>query len=337
MKKSAAPGATLESVAMPSVGPEDVLLNVRATSICGTDLHIYNWDSWAQSSIRPPLVFGHEFTGEVVETGKDVKNVRPGDVVSVESHVPCRKCHQCTHNQMHICDRVQILGVDRAGCFAEYVSIPSICAWKNSKSMPREIASIMEPMGNAVHAVSAAQVSGKTVVVFGCGPIGLFAIAVARAHDASRILAVDINPKRLEMARSVGAHALYDGADAALVDRLWKETGYGVDVTLEMSGSPKAVVSGLRSLKSGGTFVAFGIPSTPLELDLANDVILKGRTILGIVGRRMFETWEEMQRLLDSGKLNPAPIVTHQFPLTEFEKAFSLIAAGETGKVVLIP
>lgn len=338
MKKTASPGAALETVEMPKAGPDDVLLKVRATSICGTDLHIYNWDAWAQSAVKPPIVFGHEFTGEVVETGANVKNLRAGDMVSVESHVPCGTCYQCGHGMMHICDNLKILGVDRAGCFAEYVAVPAICAWKNSKSMPREIASIMEPMGNAVHAVSAAKVKGKTVTVFGCGPTGLFACAVAKAHDAAKICAVDINQRRLELARAAGAQVLYDGADSDLVAKIVKESGgFGADVTFEMSGSPKAIVSGLRSLKKGGTFVAFGIPSKPIELDLANDVILKGRTILGIVGRLMFETWEEMQRLLDSGKLDPRPIVTHTYPLAEFEKAFSTIQAGEAGKVVLLP
>jgi len=323
---------------IPTPGPDEVLLKVRATSICGTDLHIYNWDTWAQSSIRPPLVFGHEFGGEVIDVGRNVRTLRPGDLVSVESHVPCGSCHQCTHGMRHICDKVQIIGIDRAGCFADFVAIPEVCAWKNSVPLAPEIASIMEPLGNAVHAVSAANVRGKSVAVFGCGPTGLFAISVARAHEAAKILAVDINPKRLNLARSAGAHILYDGAAQDLVSQIREESGgYGVDVTLEMSGSPKAIPSGLRCLKNGGTFVAFGIPSRPVELDFANDVILKGRTILGVVGRLMFETWEEMQRLLDSGKLDPAPIITHRFPLAEFEKAFSVLQSGEAGKVVLIP
>lgn len=337
MKKSAAPGASLEEVPVPVAGPDDVLLKVRAASICGTDLHIYNWDAWAQSAIKPPLLFGHEFTGEVVEVGRNVSKLRRGDVVSVESHFPCGKCHQCAHGMMHICKEVKILGIDVAGCFAEFCAVPALCAWKVSPSMPVETACIMEPMGNAVHAVSAAQVRGKSVAVFGCGPTGLFAIAVARAHEAARIVAADINRKRLELARTAGADVLLDGADPEIVPKIAKECGgAGADVTLEMSGNGRAMTNGLRCLRTGGTFVAFGIPPRPVELDFANDVILKGRTILGIVGRLMFETWEEMQRLLDGGKLNPAPIVTHQYRLAEFEKAFATIAAGEAGKVMLV-
>jgi len=214
----------------------------------------------------------------------------------------------------------------------------ALCAWKNPASMAPEVASILEPMGNAVHAVSAAKVRGKTIAVFGCGPTGLFTIAVARAHEAAKIVAVDINRKRLELARKLGVSVLFDGADPDLASKIAKEAGgFGADVSFEMSGSPRAIAAGLRCLQNGGTMVAFGIPSKPLEMDLANDVILKGRTILGIVGRLMFETWEEMQRLLDSGKLDPSPIVTHRYRLDEFEKAFETIAAGEAGKVVLFP
>jgi len=285
-------------------------------------------------------VFGHEFHGEIVEVGRDVKSVHVGDLVSVESHVPCGKCHQCTHDMMHICDALQIIGVHRAGCFAQYVSVPAICAWKNSAGMPAEVASLMEPMGNSVHVVTEAQVEGKSVGVFGCAPAALCAAGCAHAKGAASIAAVDINRHRLELAKAMGADELVDGADPDLVGRLVKWSGgYGLDVALEMSGSQKAVVNALRSLKKGGTFVAFGIPSRPIELDLANDVILKGRRIVGIVGRRMFADWVEMQRLLDSGKLDPRPVITHKFKLAEFEKAIATIGQDgvKCGKVVLFP
>ncbi|MBI2930256.1 MAG: L-threonine 3-dehydrogenase [Planctomycetes bacterium] len=334
------PGAKISTVETPAIGPADVLIKVIATSICGTDLHIYNWDAWAQSQIRTPLVFGHEFHGEVVEVGREVATLHPGDRVSVESHVPCGRCHQCTHGMMHICDELKIIGVHRAGCFAQYVAVPALCAWKVSPGMPPEVASLMEPMGNSVHVVSEAQVSGKTVAVFGCGPAGLFATGCARAKGAAALYAVDINRHRLELAKAMGADEVINGADPDLIGRLVKLSGgYGVDVALEMSGSQKAIVNALRSLKKGGTFVAFGIPSRPIELDLANDVILNGRRMLGVVGRRMFEDWVEMQRLLDGGKLDPRPIITHRFKLAEFEQAIATIRQDgvKCGKVVLFP
>ena len=338
MKKAAEAGAVLTDIDVPIIGDDDVLLKVRATSICGTDRHIFEWNSWAQSVIKPPLVFGHEFSGEVVEKGKNVSTLNEGDTVAVESHVPCQTCPQCTNGTMHICDHLQIFGVDRPGCFAEYVAVPAICAWKVPNSMPPEIASIMEPMGNAVHAVSAGEVEGQTVVVMGCGPTGLFATAVAKAEEAAKVIAVDINPKRLEMAARVGADELLDGADPHLIKKIFGETSLGgVDVVLEMSGSSHAMVNGLRCLKKGGSLISFGIPGKPVELDLANDVILPGRKIIGVVGRLMFETWEEMQRLLDSGKLDPAPIVTHKYSLAEWETAFDTLKSGEAGKVVLFP
>jgi threonine 3-dehydrogenase len=340
MKPAAAPGAEIRDVPIPTCGPDDLLLKVRATSICGTDLHIYNWDPWAQSAIKPPLVFGHEFTGEVVEVGKNIKNFRMGECVSVESHIGCGACYQCKNGLTHICDKLKIIGVDRAGCFAEYVSIPAEVCWKNSPGMPAEIATLMEPMGNAVHVVNASNVAGKVVAVFGCGPAGLFAIATAKAYNAAAIYAVDVNKNRLELAKTVGADELLDGADPDLVAKIVKLSGgYGADRTLEMSGNNKAITNGLRCLKKGGTFAAFGLPSRPIELDLANDVIFKGRTILGIVGRLMFETWRQMQELLDSGRLNPRPIITHTFKLAEFEKAITTFKTenAKVGKVVLLP
>ncbi len=340
MKPAAAPGAEIRDVEMPTCGPDDLLLRVRAASICGTDLHIYNWDPWAQGAIKPPLVFGHEFTGEVVEVGGSVKGFKTGECVSVESHIDCGECYQCKNGMKHICDKLKILGVDRPGCFAQFVSIPARVCWKNSPGMPAEIATLMEPMGNAVHVVNAANVTGKSVAVFGCGPAGLFAIATAKAYNAAAIYAVETNPLRLELAKTVGANELLNGADPDLIARLVKLSGgYGVDRTLEMSGNNKAITNGLRCLKKGGTLAAFGLPSRPIELDLANDVIFKGRTILGIVGRLMFETWKQMQELLDSGRLDPRPIITHTFKLAEFDRAMTTFKSDtvKVGKVVLFP
>lgn len=334
IKKEAAPGAVVDQAEIPSCGPDDLLLRVRATSICGTDLHIYNWNSWAQTSIHPPLVFGHEFTGEVVEVGRNVDRFRPGDFVSAESHIPCGRCFQCQNGQRHICDRVEILGIDRPGCFSEYVALPQICAWKNPKDMPVEVASILEPLGNAVHATNAVDVRGKTVSIFGCGPIGLFTLACCRAYQAQTIFAVDINPHRRAMARDLGATEVFDGADSHLRENL-----SAVDIAFEMSGHSLAITNALRSLKRGGTFVAFGLPSTSVEIDLANDVIIAGRRMVGIVGRRMFETWEEMQRLLEGARLDPTPVITHRFKLHEFDQAIRTMKSTDIkcGKVVLFP
>ncbi len=340
VKKAPAPGAVLERVAIPSCGPEDVLLKVRAASICGTDLHIYAWDGWAQSVIKPPLVFGHEITGEVVEAGGGVESFVKGDAVSVESHVPCGRCYQCAHDMRHICDSLEIVGVHRQGGFAEYVAIPAVCAWKNPRGMPVEVAALLEPMGNGVYAASEAEVQGKTAAVFGCGPTGLFTVAAARAMGAERVFAVDVNPLRRELARAMGADEFVDGAAPGVVETLIeKARGHGLDVTFEMSGAQEAVTNALRSLRKGGTMVAFGLPTRPIEVNLANDVVIRGRRILGIVGRHMFRTWETMQRLLDAGKLDPLPLVTHRYKLAEFEEAFRKRSSTETpvGKVLMFP
>jgi threonine 3-dehydrogenase len=340
MKKAAGLGTSIETVDVPRCGPEDVVLKVRAASICGTDLHIYKWDSWAQSVIKPPLILGHEIAGEVVEVGARVEGLTNGDLVSVESHIPCGKCYQCRHDLRHICDNLKIVGVHRPGGFAEFISIPAVCAWKNPPGMSAEIAALLEPLGNAVYAASEAQVVGQNVAVFGCGPAGLFTVAACKALGAVKVMAVDVNPKHLEMAQPMGADELLDGADPMLMERLEAHRGgAGLDVAIDMSGNHKAIVTAIRSLRKGGTFVAFGIPPGPIELNLANDVILPGRRILGIVGRHMFRTWELMQRLIESGKLNPAPIITHRYKLADFDEAIRVRASTDArvGKVILTP
>jgi len=339
-KQTAAPGLALAEIDVPKPGPDDVLVRVLATSICGTDLHILNWDTWAQSQMKPPVVVGHELAGEVVDVGSNVRRLKAGDRVAVESHVACGTCHQCTHGMKHICDNLQIIGVHRNGSFAEFISVPAECAWKSSPGLPPEVATLMEPMGNAVHAVSAAGVKGKSVAVFGCGPAGLFAINCAKANDAATVYAVDVNRHRLALAKTMGASETFDGADPDIAATLAKRAGgHGLDVAFEMSGNVTAIVNAFKSLKKGATFVAFGIPSRPVELDWGNEVILKGRKVLGIVGRLMFETWEEMQRLLDSGRLDPRPVITHRHKLTEFETAFATIQERDSraGKIVLFP
>jgi len=340
LKPSAAPGAVIADVELPRCGPADLLLRVRATSICGTDVHIWSWNDWARTTVRPPLVLGHEVAGEVVDVGRDVAGFRSGDFVSVESHLPCGDCAQCRGDRMHICDRLQILGVHRQGTFAEYLSVPAICAWKNAPGTPAEVASILEPLGNAVHAASEADVKNRKVVVFGCGPTGLFAVMAAKAMGAASVFAVDVNRDRLAMAKSLGADELFDGALPDLPQLIARQAGgAGADAAFDMSGSPSAISAALRSLRKGGTLIAFGLPKLPVQVDWSNDLILPGRRILGVVGRHMFRTWETMQRLLDEGKLDPRPVITHRYRLSEFGEAFGALTSGTAavGKAVMVP
>lgn len=331
VKREARQGLVIEERELPTPQPAEVLLKVKAASICGTDVHIFNWDAWAQSNVRPPLIVGHEFAGEVVEVGKGVKRARVGDFASVESHIPCLRCDRCAADQMHICTNQTIFGVHRDGGFAEFVTVPEICLWLHGKPIEPAHAAIMEPLGNAVHAVSEAGVEGARCIVFGCGPAGVFTVMVARALGAKTVYAVDIDPGRREMAREAGADETFDGFDPTLADRV-----RGLDVAFEMSGAQGALDTALRMLRNGATIVAFGLPGGSLPL---KDIILSGRRVLGIVGRHMFKTWTLMQRLLDEGRLHPEQAITHRFPLTDFEKAFHSIIDKNvrTGKVVLMP
>jgi len=334
LKPAPAPGAVIADVDLPRCGPDDLLLRVRATSICGTDVHIWSWNDWAKTTVRPPLVLGHEVAGEVVEVGRDVASFKVGDCVSVESHLPCGECAQCRDDRMHICDRLQILGVHRQGTFAEYLSVPAICAWKNAPGTPAEVASILEPLGNAVHAASEADVPDMKVAVFGCGPTGLFTILAAKAMGAASVFAVDVNRDRLAMARTLGADEVFDGALPDLPRRI-----SNADAAFEMSGHGGAITTALRSLRKGGTLIAFGLPKLPVQVDWSNDLILPGRRILGVVGRHMFRTWGTMQRLLNEGKLDPRPVITHRYRLSEFDEAFGALTSGTAGvgKAVMIP
>lgn len=340
MKKEPAPGVTIAEVDIPKISKDELLLKVKATSICGTDLHIYDWDSWAQRTLKLPLIFGHEVAGEVVEVGRNVKNFKIGDFVSVESHIPCGKCFYCRSGSMHICENLKVIGVDRNGSYAEYVAIPAICAWKQKKSLLPEIASIHEPLGNSVHVVMSTDVKGKVVAIFGCGPTGLFAVGIAKALGAKKVIAIDINRFRLELAKEMKADITLDGADSDIIQKLKKlGGGYGVDIVFEMSGSIPAIKNGFSSLKKGGIFITFGIPSCLVEIDIVNDIIMKEINVKGIYGRLMFKTWENMRKLFLSGKFNPLPVITHRFKLTQFDEAIKTIKSGNVkcGKVVLFP
>jgi threonine 3-dehydrogenase len=323
---------------VPEVGLRDVLVRVRAASICGTDLHIYQWDAWSARRVHPPLVFGHEFCGVVERVGEEVLAVRPGDFVSAEMHVACGLCHQCRIGQRHVCQNVRIIGIDVDGCFAEFVKIPESNIWKVDPAIPVEYAAVLDPLGNAVHTVLAGDIAGLSVVITGCGPIGLFAIAVAKACGAYPIFATEVHPFRRNLAEKMGATVVIDPSQADAVAELLGQTGgEGADVVLEMSGHPQAIRQAFQMLRRGGRISLLGIPAKPLELDLANEVILKGAVVQGIHGRRVFETWYKMQTLLKSGTLNLAPLITDRLPLVKFEASVELLLSGNASKVLLYP
>jgi threonine 3-dehydrogenase len=325
----------LTDVPIPKLGPSDVLIRVEKAGLCGTDYHIYAWDAWAQHRVKPPLVVGHEFMGTVAAVGSAVRSTRIGDRVSAEGHIADLTCLLCRTGQAHICERVEIIGVDRDGAFAEYVAIPEYNVWRLDPAIPDEVAAIFDPLGNAVHTVMAAGVSVKSVVITGVGSIGLMAIPVARAAGATSVFAVDVNAAKLEIARRLGADAAFLSTPD-VVDEIKRRTrGDGADVLLEMSGSAAAIDLGLQALRNGGTAALLGIPADNVNLNLAERIIFKGLTVLGINGRRMFETWYQTEALVKSGRVDPRSIITHVLPYVEFERAFELMEKGEAVKIVL--
>lgn len=331
-------GAELQMVDIPQIKEDEVLIKVKATSICGTDVHIYTWDEWSESRVNPPYVFGHEFAGEIVEVGSKVTNVVLGDQVSAETHIVCYECPQCLTGDYHICKNTKIIGVDTHGCFAEYVALPAVNVWKNPKDMPYDVASVQEPMGNAVHTVLAGDVTGKTVAVIGCGPIGIMAVGVAKAAGASQVIAIDLNEYRLDLATKMGATTVINAKENNPVDLVMELTdGNGVDVICEMSGHPIAMNQGFKMVTNGGRVSILSLPVRPVELDITNDIVFKGVTVQGITGRKMYTTWQQVSRLLKSGQVDVKPMITHHFPLEDFEKGFDLMISGQCGKVVLQP
>ena len=336
-KPGPAPGAKLVTVPVPKLGPRDVLVKIKACSICGTDLHIWNWDAWAQGRIKPPLVFGHEFCGEIVEVGSLVGKVVVGDFVSGETHIADYNCWQCREANAHICENLKILGVDTQGSYAEYVAIPENNAIVNDKSLPIEWATAQEPLGNAVHTVFAQPVSGKTVSIFGCGPIGLCAIQLCKAAGATRVFAVDASDYRVEMARRMGADVVINARKEDAAQRILQETGRGVDVFLEISGHADALRAGFKSMRPAGEAAILGVFGEPVELDVSNAIVFKQATVRGINGRRLFTTWHQVAALLKAKKVDLGKIITHKFKIEEYEKAFELMKSGNCGKVVMYP
>jgi threonine 3-dehydrogenase len=338
VKPEAKPGIEIRDVPLPKVGRTDVLVKVKVASICGTDLHIYNWDRWAQGRIHPPLIPGHEFCGEVVAYGDEVTSVKEGDFVSAEMHVACGKCLQCRTGEAHICQFVKIIGVDADGAFAEYVRIPESNIWKLDPAIPQEYASILDPLGNAVHTVLAGEIAAKTVAITGCGPIGLFSIAVARAVGASKVFAIEVNEHRRRVAKDMKADFAIDPSKENARTIVMEQTGgLGVDVVLEMAGHPSAIRTAFDIVRRGGRISLLGLTSRPVALNFSEDIIFKGITIQGINGRRMYQTWYQMTALLKSGKLDLHPAITDRMSMKDFSKGMERLTTGEASKILLYP
>jgi threonine 3-dehydrogenase len=337
-KMRAGRGLSLESAPVPAIGATDVLVRVKTASICGTDLHIYGWDRWSQGRIKPPVTLGHEFCGVVERVGEEVTAAMAGDFVSAEMHVNCGHCHQCRLGEAHICQNLRIIGIDQDGAFAEFVKIPASNIWRLDAAIPEHYGAILDPLGNAVHTVLAGPIAGQTVLVTGCGPIGLMSIAVAKACGSSTVFATETNEKRRAMAKKMGADVVLNPAGEDAVARILAETnGTGVDALLEMSGNPTAIQQGFKALRAGGRASLLGIPTENVPLDLVNDVIFKGATVQGIYGRRMYGTWVQMTALLKAGRLDLEPLFGEREPLEKFENAFAKLQGGLAGKILLYP
>ncbi len=334
VKSQAAPGLTLEDVPEPECGINDVLIRVERTGICGTDLHIYKWDDWARRTIPVPMVVGHEFVGTVAAVGSNVADFRPGDLVSAEGHVVCGRCRNCLAGRRHLCRDAKGIGVNRAGAFAEWISVPMTNVWHHREGINHDVAAIFDPFGNAVHTALSFDVLGEDVLITGAGPIGVMAAAVVRHAGARHVVVTDVNAYRLDLAKRMGAtvaHDITQGDLAGVQERLGMKEGF--DVGLEMSGNAAAFGDMIENMCHGGKIALLGIPSQELAIDW-NKVIFNMLTIKGIYGREMYETWYKMSSMLQSG-LDISPVITHRFHYTEFEKGFEVMATGQSGKVIL--
>lgn len=334
VKSQRARGLSLSDVPPPEIGIHDVLVKVIKTGICGTDLHIYNWDSWAAKTIPVPMVIGHEFVGRIVQVGADVHDFSPGDIVSGEGHVVCGRCRNCLAGRRHLCKDTHGIGVNRPGAFAEYIALPVTNVWAHEPSVPLDVAAIFDPFGNAVHTALAFDVLGEDVLITGAGPIGLMAAAVVRHAGARHVVVTDVNAYRLSLAGKMGATTALDVRSESLADcqkRLGMKEGF--DVGLEMSGNAQALHQMLANMCHGGKIAMLGIPDKEIAIDW-NTVIFNMLSIRGIYGREMYETWYKMTVMLHSG-LNISPIITHRLHYSEFEQGFAAMSSGQCGKVVL--
>lgn len=322
---------------VPEVGPRDILVNVKAVAICGTDQHIYNWTEYAQERMTLPMVFGHEFSGDVVKVGSEVTEVKVGDRVAGETHIPCNNCYQCETDNRHICENMKIIGVHTPGAFADYISFPADDAYIISDELDYERAATMEPMGVGMHGVDKGDVKDQDVVIYGCGPIGLMAIGCAKVFGAKTITAVDVFDEKLAVAKKMGADHIINSKDEDAVKIVMERTGHGADVVIDYTGNDIAIRSGFNMLKKGGRFVMVGLPNGETALDLANMVIYKEATVIGVTGREMYKTWEQCEEVLKSPLYNVDATIGGVYKLEEFEDAFKAIFSGVPGKMILIP
>jgi threonine 3-dehydrogenase len=334
VKKDASPGLWLEEQPEPEIGINDVLIKVKRTAICGTDMHIYNWDSWAQKTIPVPMIIGHEFVGEIVAVGSNVIDFGPGQIVSGEGHVVCGRCRNCMAGRRHLCANSSGVGVDRPGAFAEYLALPMSNVWEHRPNINLDVAALFDPFGNAVHTALQYDLLGEDVLITGAGPIGAMAAAVCRHAGARHIVITDVNPQRLELAKGLGATRTVDVRRENIAD-VQKQLGMaeGFDVGLEMSGNPSAFNDLLANICHGGKVAILGIPDQDILIDW-NKVIFNMLTLKGIYGREMYETWYKMSVMIESG-LDISPVITHRLDYTEFEQGFTAMNEGEASKVIL--
>jgi len=327
-------GIWLETIKKPTIGHNDVLIKVRRTAICGTDIHIYQWDAWAQKTIPVPMAVGHEFSGEIVEIGIEVKGYEIGDRVSAEGHVTCGFCRNCRAGRRHLCRSAVGIGVNRQGAFADYIAVPAFNIFKLPDVISNEMAAILDPFGNATHTALSFDLVGEDVLITGAGPIGIMAVAIARYAGARHIVITDVNDYRLELASKMGASVALNVTEGT-IDQVMQDLGMeeGFDVGMEMSGNPAAFRDLLRTMHHGGNVALLGIPPGDMAIDW-NEVIFKGLVIKGVYGREMFETWYKMSSMLQSG-LRIDPIITHQFPIDDYQEAFDLMESGQSGKIIL--
>ncbi len=317
---------------------DEVLIKVKTASFCGTDFHIYTYDDWAKNRLKLPLTVGHEFSGEIIKLGESVDALALGDIVSAETHIICGSCEFCLRGEGHICENTEIIGVDTDGCFAGYVKIPAANCFLNSKDANPLHLSVQEPLGNAVHTMTHFDINHKDVAIVGCGPLGLMGVDVSRAYGAKKIIAIEVNAYRRNLAKELGADVIINPKEEDVISRVLEETdGRGVDVVGEFSGNKTAIEQSFKYIKPGGGMSLLGIPSKEVTLDLANDIVFKGIQIYGVVGRRIYDTWHQVKALIDNNQLHLDKIITHQFPLKKIEEAAAIMETGNSGKVVLLP
>lgn len=339
VKDKPSKGFSIKNVKISTeLNPKDVLIKIKSVSFCGTDSHIYNYDHWAKTHLNLPLIVGHEFCGEIIKIGEDVKTHKIGDLVSAETHIICNKCEFCLRGEGHICENTEIIGVDRDGCFASYIKIPAANCIVNKEGKNNLYLSVQEPLGNAVHTVTHFPVKNKSIVILGCGPIGLMGIDVAKAYGAKKVIAIEVNEYRRNIARDLKADLIINPLEEDVYKKVMEATNHkGVDVVCDFSGNKGAIELAFKYVKPGGGLSLLGLPNEDISIDLANDVVFKGLNIYGVVGRRIYETWDKVNYLVSNDLLHFDKFVTHQLPLKEIEKAAEIMNSKDCGKIILIP